>query len=496
MHRERNRYRFFLAAAVFLAAVFPHFARGDELLQESLDLRAKYAAEIERLSAWCDERGLAEEARKTRRILGPNDPLKLYVPVLPEEIGPPRLPADSPENVVEWDAKLRQLRRTYAVSCFNLARRAVRAGRGGLAFELALASIGANPDYEPVRRLFGYQKYGDRWRTIYEIGKLRSGAVWSDKFGWIPKSRLCKYESGQRYLTGKWISAAEDAERHADIRSGWNVTTEHFSIRTNHSIEAAVTLGVKLERLHHIWQQLFLRYYSSQADVAALFDGRSRPGAADAPRLNVVLFRDREDYNRYFRASTPNIGISTGVYFGKKRRAYFFVGPECDERTMYHEATHQLFYESRRVSPHAGLYSNFWIIEGIAMFMESLRQEGGYHVLGGLDDERIHAAKRLLNDGFYVPLSEMVELGMDEFQQGELISKFYSQSAGLTNFLIFYDGGRYRDAVVSYLSAVYSGRADRGTLSQLTGVNYTELDKQYREYLKGKDAKSDSPAEY
>ena len=60
--------------------------------------------------------------------------------------------------------------------------------------------------------------------------------------------------------------------------------------------------------------------------------------------------------------------------------------------------------------------------------------------------------------------------------------------AGLTNFLIFHDGGRYRDAVVSYLSAVYTGRDNRDTLARLTGANYAELDEQYREFLEGKKA--------
>ena len=31
----------------------------------------------------------------------------------------------------------------------------------------------------------------------------------------------------------------------------------------------------------------------------------------------------------------------------------------------------------------------------------------------------------------------------------------------MTNFLIFYDGGRYRDALVAYLADVYTGRTPR-----------------------------------
>ena len=300
--------------------------------------------------------------------------------------------------------------------------------------------------------MFGYQKFRDQWRTLYEVKKLRAGFVWSEKFGWLPKAYLRRYEEGQRYSDGRWISAEEDARRHRDIRSGWDVETEHYTIRTNHSIEAAVALGVKLERLNRLWQQLFVRYYASQADVVALFDGRAKPACRRRAGTSVVYFRDRDDYNRSLRAAMPNIGISVGVYLDEPRRAYFFAGKDGDDRTLYHEATHQLFHESRPVAPDVGRKANFWIVEGIAMYMESLRQEDGYYVLGGFDDQRLHAAQyRLLHDHFYVPLDEFVDYGMERLQNDPRIATLYSQAAGLTHFLIYYDGGRYRDALVSYL---------------------------------------------
>ena len=145
--------------------------------------------------------------------------------------------------------------------------------------------------------------------------KLRAGFVWSEKFGWLPKAHLRRYEDGQRYQNGRWISAAEDARLHHDIQSGWDVETEHYTIRTNHSIEAAVALGVKLERLYRLWQQMFLRYFASEADVVAMFDGRPKPPSARVPH-RVVYFRDRDDYNHYNRAlqaPMPDIQ-TTGVY--------------------------------------------------------------------------------------------------------------------------------------------------------------------------------------
>jgi hypothetical protein len=458
----------------------------NDSLRAALDLRAKYAADIEQLAKWCEENGLAEEARKTRRTLAPHDPYKLYVAVLPDEVGPAKLPADAPAKAVEWDVRLGRLRHDHAAALYDIARRAVRIGRSALAFELVLAAVQANPDCEPARRLLGYQKFRDQWHTAYEVKKLRAGFVWSEMFGWLQKGHLRRYEDGQRFYEGRWIAADEDAQKHRDIRSGWDVDTEHYTIRTNLSIEAAVALGVKLERLDRLWRQMFVRYYASEADVAALFDGRPKPQSAAPPRHNVVYFRDRDDYNRSLRAAMPGIDISIGVYMDQTRRAYFFAGKDCDDRTIYHEATHQLFHESRPVAPDVGRKANFWIVEGIAMYMESLRLENGYCVLGGFDDERMHAAQyRLLHDKFYVPLDELTGYGMEKLQKDPRIATLYSEAAGLTNFLVYYDGGRYRDALVSYLLTVYTGRDDPNTLAKLTGENYGPLDEQYRKFMEG-----------
>lgn len=457
---------------------------GEELRAQAKQLVDGYAAELRELAAWCDEQKLVPEAERTRTWLAPRDPNKMYVALLPARVGPLPMPETASPETVEWNRRLWRLRRRQASKLFDLARRAAVARRASLALDLALRTAREDPDHAGVRRLMGYQKYQGRWCTPFGVRKLRSGQVWHERFGWLPKSRVHRYEQGQRYYKGRWISAEEDARLHRDIRSGWDIETEHYTIRTNHSIAAGVKLGVQLERLYHVWQQLFVRYYATESQVIALFDGRSRSRATKAKRFHVVFFRDREDYNRSLRPSMPNIGMSIGVYRDVTGRAYFFAGEGYEQRTLHHEATHQLFHESRPVARDVAQKANFWIIEGIAMFMESFREEDGYCTLGGFDDERMVAARyRLLHDDFYVPLSEFCGYGMQRLQTDRRIATLYSQAAGLTHFLVFYEGGRYRDALIGYLSAVYSGRADSSTLARLTGVPYATLDRQYREFM-------------
>ncbi len=480
-------------ATVFLAAglwsATQGEARPDELIRTARELHSKYSAQLQELAAWCDKKGLAEQAKITRQWTGKRDPNKLYVADLPRAIGRPELPVGSPAEVVEWDRRFWQLRRQQAKSLEALARKAVRADRASLAFDLVISAIREDPDYDTIRRLLGYQKFRNGWYTLYEVEKLKSGQVWHEKFGWLPSKYLRRYQQGERWSPKGWVSAEEDARLRRDIASGWDVETEHYTIRTNHSLEAGVQLGVKLEQLFRVWRELFIRYFASEAEVAGLFDGRVRKKLPPFPQLGVVYFRDRDEYVRGLPLLFPDlkkkvVGMSEGVYIADARRAFFFAGKDQDDRTMYHEATHQLFHQTRPVADDVGYRANFWIVEGIAMYMETLRREDGFLVLGGFDDARLVAARyRLLNDKFYVPLSEFASYGMQKLQADPRISTLYSQAAGLTQFLVHYDGGRYRDALVAYLSAVYSGRDTPATLAQLTGATFADLDKQYREFI-------------
>jgi hypothetical protein len=488
-----------LGAAGGLAATF---SGADDVARAAENLITRYQAQLGELAAWCDQHGLAREAQTTRDWFKPRDPTKLYVAMSPQTVGAAPLPADAPPDAIQWHQRFLALRQEQADALFGLARSAVRKGRSSLAFDLVMLALHENPDHEPIRKLLGYQKYQGQWRTLYEVNRLSAGQVWDDQFGWLPKAFVERYHSGWRNYQGRWITTEEDARIHSDIRSGWDIQTEHYTIRTNHSLEAGVDLGVRLERLYRVWKRLFIRYYATEGQVASLFEGAGRR-VESGPRHGVVYFRNKEQYVQALQASYPNIGISLGIYIDQVQlaglsglglqlrpgqvqlgRAYFFADDQGDERTLIHEATHQLFHESRAVPPGVGTRSNFWIMEGIAMYMESLRDEDGYHVLGGFDDLRMKAARyRLLNDHFYVPLAEFTSWGMEKIQSDPRIATLYSQAAGLTSFLVHYEGGRYRDALVGYLAAVYSGRDDPLTLVRLTGTPYPELDRQYREYI-------------
>lgn len=447
-----------------------------------------YREKLAQLADWCDQQGLADQAVQTRDWLKPRDPARLFVPVLPAEVGPPPPAQDEPQSVAEWHKRFYGLRQEQAGAYYVLARKAVKASHASLAFDLILAALRENPDHDAIRKLLGFRQYRGRWLTNYEMRRAQAGYVWHERFGWLKRNQVDQYEQGKRYYQGRWITAEEDAQLHANIAAGWVVGTEHYNILTNRGIEEAVRLGKRLEGLYRVWKQLFIGFYATERQLAGLLEGNA--ANIELPQHNVVYFRDRSEYVATLRPLSKNIDISLGIYIHgptavtRSPAVYFFAGDDSDEATLFHEAVHQLFHESRRVSPLVGQACNFWIIEGAAMYFESLREDNGYHVLGGFDTQRMLDARfRLFDSRFYVPLASFCELNMTDMQSDPRIGMLYSQAAGLCHFLIHADSGRYRDALVGYLNAVYDGRDDVGTLSRLTGRTYAELDRQYEEYM-------------
>ena len=93
---------------------------------------------------------------------------------------------------------------------------------------------------------------------------------------------------------------------------------------------------------------------------------------------------------------------------------------------------------------------------------------------------------RLLQEGDYLPLAELVAIDRAKMQGNERIGRIYSQSAGLTHFLMDGLEGTYRIGLVDYLTKIYIGR-NRRKLSAATGTSLPRLDSEYADYLRTTD---------
>ena len=462
------------------------FAAGEKelaLLQQHTDAEANFRQAAEKLAADWQTQGKTSQAQQVREWIKPLDPLLIYSPKLPDE----------PQAKVELDETWAKLRADYADKLYELAKVAARERQLTWAYEWTLETARQNPDHADARRLLGFRQFQGSWRTDYEVQQLQAGKVWHAKFGWMKKDQLDRYLQGERFVNGKWMSAAEEGVMRSDISNGWEIETEHYQIVTNISLEEGVALGQRLEEFYRVWRHVFLQFVVPPSDLNNLFAGRA--GSSRKPvQHKVMYFRSRPEYMRYLQHSVPiDLSISSGFYFGDRSTAYFFAGEGSDPSSLIHEATHQLFSEANpevhRVSSKNQFWLrkrfNFWIVEGVACYMESLGEREGRYSLGGCYNERIQRAMiRLYGDKYYLPLSELVTLNMTNLQGRSDIAVIYGQSAAVVSFLMHGESGKYRDSLVRYLQAVYLGRDTQGSLLQATGAKQAQLDQEFMAYTK------------
>ena len=271
-------------------------------------------------------------------------------------------------------------------------------------------------------------------------------------------------------------------------RDYYRVHTDHYQIVTKDK-SAGIEIATRLETLYSVWGQLFFDCWSDASRLASAME-RHKTLLPKTTRLHrVVLFANRADYIEYLRANQPRIDITLGFYDVNSRTSYFFAGPDSSPATQLHEVTHQLFQEVQSISPQLKMERNFWAIEGIALYMESLQRRGSVAVVGGFHANRLQFARyRRLQEDFYVPLRELVAMGRDRLQTDERIRRIYSQSAGLAHFLMDGQAAKHRSGFIDYLNAIYKGRDRIDTLATATSSSLDALDSEYRRFLDVTDA--------
>ncbi len=432
---------------------------GEEVDREYWSARAQldrtYRTRLADLAARCRELGLVAESELTAAWFVPRDPARQLV-FLPPGDDPLQPAEDASRLVRQWHARLMLYRRRQAEQLYRAADQQRERGRATRAFQLLHEVLREDPDHAAARAALGYRQVRDRWTRPaagIRARQVRPGA----------------------------------APRHLPPGISWLVESENFSIATSHSRQAGEELAERLEQLYAVWQQLFVRYWSSTAALERRFEGQAPPGRS-RDRHQVVLFRDRQEYLDYLQPHEPLIEMTVGYYHEGGQTAYFYDEDGADWSVVYHEVTHQLFSETGRVAPETGRDENFWIVEGVALYMESLREFDGYWTVGGVDARRLQYARyRVFREDFYVPLEQLVQFGRRDLQEHPEIRPLYSQSAGLTAMLMDHRGGESLEALVDYLRSVYSGRHDAGTLASVTERSLAEWDAEYRLFLQVSD---------
>ncbi|MEO2023058.1 MAG: DUF1570 domain-containing protein [Pirellulaceae bacterium] len=425
------------------------FAVDQPLSARRAEADTNLQAALEKLATRCDELKLPQQAAQTRawHVSRRQDQQVLFLPSSQDLLKPA---ANASQIVGFWYEQLTRHRQQHARELFSLVEPLLVSNRPGQAYQLLFEILRDDPTHTQAARILGISRETMR-KPRATLGRTRHA-----RLGWA-------------------------------ARSYWTVRSPHYEILTNHSAQAGLELARHLEQLQTVWQQVFFRYEDQAAILKSRFAGNSQPWIKHQLH-HVVLFRDRPQYVNYFAKTEPQIGMTTGYYQPGEKTAYFYAAKPALVATWYHEGTHQLFQERGQSIDKPGEQQNFWAIEGVALYMESLQLQEGYCTLGGFESSRLQYARydKYINQA-YLPLKKLLLLGQAELQEHPEIRSLYRQSAGLAHFLMTGEQGRYRTAFIDYLRELYRGSDQEATLPARTGKASAEVDQQYHEFLMVRD---------
>lgn len=241
------------------------------------------------------------------------------------------------------------------------------------------------------------------------------------------------------------------------------IETPHFSIVTRASAKESIALAMRMEEFYALWSQFFYELWAPAGLLEDKLAGKNRPWPKHKG-MEVFILADREDYLRTLGVAEGNIGVSVGYYNPGAKKSFFYPTDNL-QATLVHELTHQLLLEASRISPRddAGVNGGIWQIEGIALFMESLRNETGYWTVGGIDATRIQTARyRAVRDGYWPAWNQFVTGKMEDWKSDPSIARLYTHAAGLSHYFLDLSDKNNKQSYMRALVDLYQGNARSG----------------------------------
>ena len=414
--------------------------------RKALDLR--FADELQDVALWCRSEGIPQQVAQTYALYKPRDLNRQYI-FLPSEKG---MPAPRKGKLGEWLVKISDVKKEHAEKIFTLAEEAADTNADAIAFQFLHEVIYYDRDHEKTRKILGHKKVKDGWRVNTDKIKLKQPKKAHETLKW----------PGGTYFT---------------------VNTPHFTINSTATEEETRFLADQLELWHDVWRQVFFEYWST-AKLSRWIDGK---GSFREPkqRYQVAFFKDHKQYVSTLENWVKGVENSAGYYNRDLKLSFFPAGKDETTRdTWRHELTHQLFRESIRARENPFAEKHLWLDEGIAMYFESLIDQGGYVTLGGFDTRRLQYARvRKLREGFFIPLQQLASMPQSEFQQRSDIAALYSQSAGMTHMLMNDKHGMTQTKVTEFMKAMHKQNVKAGAFEDLMDKSYPQMDLEYLKYL-------------
>jgi len=219
-------------------------------------------------------------------------------------------------------------------------------------------------------------------------------------------------------------------------------------------------------------------------------------------------------------APNPTIAMSAGHYTWTENVSRFFWPNrpgawESVKETFVHELTHHWIQErnprwsraDQAMGEDAVTVPGVWIVEGMAVFMQGVRfdLDGGRWDLFNpkatyLDAVQSIAAQKKLIDWkkqltiTKVELHQKVDVkdphgvyrgrwNLFPYPMNEMVL-FYQQAGATCAFLYFGEGGKYREKLLDYVTAYYTGKKESTAIEAAFGMSEAELGKKVEDFAR------------
>ncbi|RMF36884.1 MAG: hypothetical protein D6753_18680 [Planctomycetota bacterium] len=265
-------------------------------------------------------------------------------------------------------------------------------------------------------------------------------------------------------------------------RTYLRAVSPHFELLSRADRATTLQTAQHLERVYALWSQVFYRIWDRPGALAErMQDGAVAP--TQRQRMRVYLLADRAAYLETLGVAEQNIGLSVGYYHPQRRMSFFYPAAGWEE-TLVHELTHQMFIEVAGGDPETGNHHGIWLVEGVALYMESLFSHGTYWTVGGIDAERVQTARyRGVRDGFWPAWAEFHAGGLDAWKQSPDVARFYSHAIGLTHVFLDRMGAATKRVFLDRLRATYHEGASTAPLLAVLGDDEPTARNRYQDLL-------------
>jgi hypothetical protein len=240
-----------------------------------------------------------------------------------------------------------------------------------------------------------------------------------------------------------------------------------------------VKTDLPAEQANTLAQHLNLMHGEYAAHLASL--------PARAPTaLNVLLFADREDYLETLRLRYGIHAAGTGGTFFVNPSGTALalwtgdLGPRRALHVLRHEGFHQFAYSR------FGTDLPLWVNEGLAeLFGASVVVEGSL-LVGQSSARMLDEVKSSLELGTFVGFDRMLTMTPQQWSEAlekDTAAGLYTQSWSMVHFLIYGDGGRYRDRFERYLRLINAGHLSREAFVRAFETDdFDAFERRWKEY--------------